>query len=277
MKPALHSLLLLLLLTTCNTVENKPTASAASAKPYVRALPVNKGVKVVHVFVALCDNKYQGIVPVPAAIGNGQHPASNLYWGAAAGVKTFLKKQQHWQLLSSTTVNLAAGLLERCVFKHQQKAVYLVADAYDGKAIQQCTVEFLQSCSGQRKDSVIINNKTVYCGGSAQLLAYTGHDGLMDFQLPVQNMAQDTLQRAAIILACISKKYFAPHIKASGAKPLLWTTGLCSPEAYTLDAALQQWIVNRKDSEIQQAAAAAYHQYQHCGIKAAGRLMVTGW
>src|SRR5688572_22804615 len=30
--------------------------------------------QVIHIFVALCDNKYQGIVPVPAKIGNGQDP-----------------------------------------------------------------------------------------------------------------------------------------------------------------------------------------------------------
>jgi len=46
----------------------------------------------VHVFVALADNKNQGIVPVPARLGNGQDPANNLYWGAAFGVKTFFKR-----------------------------------------------------------------------------------------------------------------------------------------------------------------------------------------
>ena len=47
-------------------------------------------VRTVHVFVALADNQNQGIVPVPAGLGNGLDPAHNLYWGAAAGVKTSL-------------------------------------------------------------------------------------------------------------------------------------------------------------------------------------------
>jgi hypothetical protein len=46
---------------------------------------------VIHVFVALCDNVNQGIVPVSAALGNGDNPHTNLYWGAAFGVKTFLQ------------------------------------------------------------------------------------------------------------------------------------------------------------------------------------------
>jgi len=33
---------------------------------------------VAHVIVALCDNESQGIVPVPARLGNGQDPGSNL-------------------------------------------------------------------------------------------------------------------------------------------------------------------------------------------------------
>ena len=43
-------------------------------------------VKTIHVFVALYDNKYQGIIPVPQKIGNGQDPRLNLYWGAGYGV-----------------------------------------------------------------------------------------------------------------------------------------------------------------------------------------------
>lgn len=30
--------------------------------------------KTIHVYVALCDNVYQGIVPVPKTIGNGDDP-----------------------------------------------------------------------------------------------------------------------------------------------------------------------------------------------------------
>ncbi|RZL42005.1 MAG: hypothetical protein EOP00_23985, partial [Pedobacter sp.] len=55
--------------------------------------------KTIHVFVALCDNKYQGIVPVPKAIGNGQDPANNLYWGCAYGIKGYFKKSKEWKLL----------------------------------------------------------------------------------------------------------------------------------------------------------------------------------
>jgi len=42
----------------------------------------NSQSKTVHVFVALCDNEFQGIVPVLLTLGNGKDPTRNLYWGA---------------------------------------------------------------------------------------------------------------------------------------------------------------------------------------------------
>lgn len=51
------------------------------------SLAAQNGVRTVHVFVALADNKNQGIVPVAASLGNGEDPARNLYWGSACGIK----------------------------------------------------------------------------------------------------------------------------------------------------------------------------------------------
>lgn len=36
---------------------------------------------IVHVFVPLCDNDNQGIVPVSKALGDGDNLITNLYWG----------------------------------------------------------------------------------------------------------------------------------------------------------------------------------------------------
>jgi hypothetical protein len=83
--------------------------------------------------------------------------------------------------------------------------------------------------------------------------------------------------REAIILACISKSYFAAPLRATGASPLIWTTGLMAPEAYTLKSAIDGWILHESDQQIRERAAAAYDKYQKCGIKGARRLLVTGW
>ena len=53
--------------------------------------------RLIHVFVALCDNENQGIVKVPKGIGNGQDPGTNLYWGCGYGVKTVFTRDKSWK------------------------------------------------------------------------------------------------------------------------------------------------------------------------------------
>jgi len=232
-------------------------------------------VKTIHVFVALCDNKYQGIVPVPAAIGNGQDPNSNLYWGCSAGIRTYFKNSKEWVLIKQYQVDQVR--LERLVFKHKTKKYYLVADAYDGRSIKQCIIDFLQSCSGQLKDTLHINGITLGINGNGKLVAYIGHDGLMDFSLNQRFQNTDSLQRDAIILSCKSKKYFSPLLTPTRSNPLVWTTGLMCPEAYTLHDALSSYIKNETTENIRTAAAKAYARYQRCSEKAARNLLVAGW
>lgn len=234
------------------------------------------GVKTIHVFVALCDNKYQGIVPVPAKIGNGQDPVNNLYWGAAYGVKTFFSKSNEWKVIEIKK-NPAEYILEQILFKHKSEDIYLLADAYDGQFIKQTTIDFLQACSGSGIVSIKANSMEIPFGGASDIIAYIGHDGLMDFSLSENYEKQDDNPRKAIILACISKKFFSPYIKKTGAEPLLWSTGLMAPEAYILHAALNKWAASGNEKEIRMAAASAYSQYQQCNQKAAQNLLVTGW
>jgi hypothetical protein len=231
---------------------------------------------VIHVLVALCDNKNQGIVPVPAAIGNGQDPANNLYWGCGGGVKTFFKKSPNWKLLS-TIKNPSANILERCVFKHVTTGAYLIADAYDGAAIKQCTIDFFKNCAGANRQVMYIDNKTIGYGGSSDMIVYIGHDGLMDFSLDNYEERKDAKLRDAIMLSCISKRYFQQGLKKSGANPILWSTGLMSPEAYTLEAALEGWLKKEPPEDIRKRAASAYNKYQKCGMKGAMNLLVTGY
>lgn len=236
--------------------------------------------KLIHVIVALCDNEYQGIVPVPPSLGNGDDPPSNLYWGAGYGVKSFFKKSKDWTLISEVK-NPTPAILERCVFKRRDREVYMVADAYRGREIKQSTIDFLDYASGRSSaDAQTSSNSkplTLNAGGGADLIAYVGHDGLMDFTLPQYPQKADDRQRDAIILACASKSYFNKPLRRAGANPLLWTTGLMAPEAYVLKAAVDGWILNESGEKIRIRAAEAYHKYQKCGLKAAMNLFSNGW
>jgi hypothetical protein len=237
-------------------------------------------VRVVHVYVSLADNQHQGIVPVPSRLGNGDDPAANLYWGAAFGVKTFFRKSPDWELVAASQ-GPSLSILERCVFKNRREPVYLVADAYQGSRMRDAVKDFLSAAAGLNSASLHFHTESgdvsIAIGGGADLVAYVGHDAFMDFSIPAIVNAAPGRHPEAIILACASKAYFSSYLRSAGSVPLLWTSGLMAPEAYTLKAALDGWIAKEDAEHVRQLAAVAYDKYQHCGLRAAQRLFVTGW
>lgn len=68
-----------------------PGTNVTSSKQEIAAV---NSIPVIHVFVALADNVNQGIVPVSATVGNGDNAKTNLYWGAAFGIRTFFSRNR---------------------------------------------------------------------------------------------------------------------------------------------------------------------------------------
>lgn len=228
----------------------------------------------IHIFVALCDNENQGIVPVPKAIGNGQDPKNNLYWGCGYGIKTYFNKSAEWKLVK-TIKNPQKNILERLVFKHKTQNSYLCADAYDGARIKECTVDFLNAAAGKLSTRVEIDSCFYEFGKKSSLVAYIGHNGLMDFDLEEYPQPADTVKRDAIVLACASKPYFKNILTNAGANPVLMTAQLMCPEAYSVKAAIDSWLKKETAAQIRHSAAAAYSKYQKCSLKAALSIMVN--
>lgn len=271
-------LLIVFCFFACTKVEpqtnNSSSVSISSKTETVEK--ITNSAKVIHVLVALCDNENQGIVPVPAFLGNGEDTVRNLYWGAAYGVKTYFGKSQNWQKLQ-TIANPKENVLERIVFKHKTQNVYLIADAYRGSKMKETINDFFSAVSGETLENVTVNNQTIQTLGSANVVAFVGHNGLMDFKLEKEIVKKDDAERDAIVLACASRNYFAEHLKKTSAKPLLWTSNLMAPEAYILHDALEGWIRNETDSQVQTRAASAYAKFQRISVKSASKLLVTGW
>jgi len=125
-------------------------------------------VRTVGVFVALCDNEHQGIVPVPKAIGNGDDPDRNLYWGSAEGFLGVFGKSPYWKK-ESVVDTPSNDVMRTCTCLHASGKMSLKAFAYRGSAIKACIEDFEQAL----------------CQGKYDLVAYIGHNGLMDFSLPL--------------------------------------------------------------------------------------------
>ncbi|MDL2317069.1 hypothetical protein LJC59_08365 [Desulfovibrio sp. OttesenSCG-928-A18] len=225
----------------------------------------------VHVFVALCDNVHQGIVPVPASLGDGSDPAGNLYWGAMYGVKSFMRKQPEWALLGSVA-KPSPHVLERLVFRHKASGIHLVADAYRGSAIKQCLQDFLQALSGGMPLELRLDGARIEAGSNAGLICYVGHNGLMEFSLPPLPLAPGLQGRGAAIFACQSKYYFSEHMREAKAEAVILSNGNMAPEAYVLNALALAWARGENARDMREAVAKAYHTYQKCGLNAARRL-----
>jgi hypothetical protein len=173
--PYLLPLFLLLFSCSQNTDNQRviKEETTNSFNPYVK----DSSTKTIHVFVALCDNR-QGIVPVPPLIGNGEDPDNNLYWGTDYGVRTYFKKSKEWTLIK-TIKNPKKHILERLVFKHKTQNAYILADAYNGLNIKETIDDFVQASAG---DSLqLIDNQQF--GGGSDVVAYVGHNGLMNFSM----------------------------------------------------------------------------------------------
>jgi len=235
--------------------------------------------RTIHVMVALCDNKYQGIAKVPAKIGNGQSTHNNLYWGALYGLKTHFKKSADWQLIETQTTKLPNHVLERVIFRHTSKNTYLVADAYDGAHIRQTTMDFIYASGGYNGKTLKKDGRLLPVGGAADMLVYIGHNGLMDFHYAEAGtlLPRNDKHREIIMLGCITQRYFTDIMLPLRVTPVVWSTHLMAPEAYTLEAALRGWVKRESNQAIQERAAQAYHHYQKCGINSARKLLVTGY
>jgi hypothetical protein len=207
--------------------------------------------KDISVFIALCDNKTQGIIPVSAKIGNGDDPENNLYWGCDEGFPVVFGRSDKWHTKSRES-NLSPALLRRMVLEHVDGDLTLTVNAYRGSEIKRCTEEF----------------EMAVASGKYALVAYIGHNGLMDFELNEQP-GKEPAGTDAIVLACASHAYFSPRLQRIGAHPILMTDQLMYPGSFILYDALEAWKRGGTPSEIRSAAGKAYARNQSISLKAA--------
>ncbi len=208
--------------------------------------------KRIHVFVALADNATQGIAPVPVKIGNGDDAELNLYWGNSEGFKAIFARSKSWKL-EKAEANPTAEIIERRTFRHATKDCVLVAEAWRGKNIHECLVACLANLRDRKSD----------------LTAFIGHNGLMDAPVAVSVLDSASPPTDVIILCCVSRLMFKPHLEALKLRPVLTTEQLMYPGAFLLRDALEVWLRGGTRAEIRMAAAKAYATNQSISVKAA--------
>jgi hypothetical protein len=218
---------------------------------WVLATWVSAAPKKVAVFVALCDNASQGIVPVPARIGNGDKPADNLYWGCSDGFAGCFGASKEWKLLKKE-VPADPRILERRVYQNQTAGIEVTAEAWRGSEIKACLGAF----------------EAALVAGKQDLCAYIGHNVLMDGDVAAP-AAKAAKPCDAVVLCCMSEPYFRTRLEALGVRPLILTTQLMYPGSFILRDALPVWAKGGSREKLRDAAAAAYSRNQKISVKAA--------
>jgi len=214
--------------------------------------------KNVHIIVVLADNANQGIVPVPETLGDGMTPRTNLYWGALYGVKSYFRRQDAITTIKSASHTPPENVLEQLDFILQTDSgpVTIHAEAWRGDKMNAAIRNFYQT----------INSK-----GGPDLVVFVGHNGLMDsiVSAPINGARRPKLgaNKDAMVLACLSDKYFTPIIKDLGATPVLMASGLMAPEAYSLLPAIKAWAEGKSANDIRKSAAAGYAKYQKIPVR----------
>ncbi|MCK6546389.1 hypothetical protein L6R52_11115 [Myxococcota bacterium] len=275
--PRSHVAVTLAALCVSGAAHAAPTR-AADAIARIRADTAAGKPIVVHTFVALADNDAQGIVPIPRALGDGDAPRTNLYWGARYGVGHFLTRDRGWRRVEHASPP-GPDVLERLVLVKTiaGHTTVIVADAWRGARIEAATAAFLRATAGHDAVPITISSKgatsaprELVAGGAAHVIAWVGHDGLMDFDVPALPDPDATrAARSAIVLACRSRAFFGPPLARADAHALLTTTQLMAPEAYVLDAAIEAWVRDLDPRAVRRAAARAYATYQLTSERAA--------
>ena len=234
---------------------------------------------VAHILVPLCDNTYQGIVPTTKSLGDGFNLKTNLYWATSNGIKRYFKEKRAWKMTKDIIYHQDSTILERVVFKKDFENgahVILIADAYRGDKMEDCLIDFFGSLAGTLTDTIFANNDTILTNSKADLIAFNGHNGLMDVFVD-ETYNQDSIQKDAAVIACSSLYNFSYRLNMLQAYPLITTNNSLYPGAFIMEAVINNWAMMRSDEDIRLSAGDAYHRVKQCGLTGARDLFSTGW
>ncbi len=234
---------------------------------------------VVQVHLPLCSN--QILRCGNDSLGDGDAPATNLYWATSGGfVGWFGRKGSGWkQVLRARgddpdllevrawrrRVTPGAAWKRRGVDRPFDLVV--VAYAWRGTAIDRTVGAYLGDLfAATRRDVVLDDGSSVAAGGAAHVVAYVGHNRFMDYAPGFDFSAYERAgagtsrrPKGHIALACRTADYLAGADVSSAARvPLLMTADFLFAGAHAFDGAVQTFAAGGSFAAIRAGAAASY-------------------
>lgn len=274
---ALGVLLLLATPATAATIDD-PAAWLTSLEDAVIAdLAAGKPL-VVQVHVPLCEQTILACGNLK--LGDGEAPDTNLYWATSPGFgRYFGKRGRGWTLAldSDGTAITNPDVLDLRVYRKTIAAsrgwqrrgapkrfdVVIVAQAWRGTTIDAALATYARELSGQHPVTITLaDGTTVEAGGAARLVAYVGHNRLMDLDAAYAWPTPGTEVRGAIAIACHTAAYMQPVVPGPTRVPLLFVRDYLFSNAGPLEGAVLGFAGGGGYPAIREQAAAAYATVQ---------------
>ena len=237
----------------------------------------NKEPLIVHLYIPLCDNDHQGIVPTTKSLGDGLSLKTNLYWATSGGTKGYFKNKTDWKTVYNA-FDIDTNVLERIVFKHwiNNSTVYLVADAYRGDRMEETINDYLASISNNRHQTIFLKDSTALkIAGHSDLIMFNGHNGAMD-AITIKPWLNTSTKRTDIVMnACLTYDYLQNEFMHAGGYPLVRTNTLLYPGAYVLEQIIDDWVLGINEVQLCLNAGRAYCLKHNCGQGT--KVYKTGW
>ncbi|MFC1586683.1 hypothetical protein ACFL54_00095 [Planctomycetota bacterium] len=249
---------------------------------------------VVTVHVALCDNQYQGIVPVPASLGNGDDPGNNLYWGAMYGLYGEFNRAKDWKRVFYRKSH-NCDILETVIYRKKFEAnpfwrnlqvsdsfdLYLIGKAWRGRYIAKAGEAFTRNTFTDIPEKIQLENGiTLNAGGQSHVVGFIGHNYLGEIardKYPFNTIKRNqSLEKGAFILACVSYPSFGQHIINQYTHNLAMTKSFMAPESYTVRYLLDSLAAGNEHTDFHNACAKAYGKYQRISVGSAKTVFHSG-
>jgi hypothetical protein len=246
------------------------------------------------VYIALCDNDSQGIVPVKnKKICMGDDAQNNLYWASGGGLWGHARTRGWKRVLMEK--NPTEDIAVRAVWKKRffpggklralgVKAkfdVLLVGIAYRGEKIRKAMADYLKAVNRDAPDVLTLpNGESVEAGGKSHVIGWIGHDYFMDEPdvpgLIAETRGNSTLEKGVFGLACISDHYFRPAIQRANVHILALNTNLTFPSAFTVFGMLRAAAAGKDHRGIHLEAVRAFAKGQKRSAAAMMRVFSYG-
>jgi len=237
---------------------------------------------VVEVHVPLCESTI--IACGNKKLGDGDNPETNLYWSTTPGFgEWFARRGSGWKrMLKQKAADTGdADVLAIHVYRRTVPApaawkklgapakfeIDIVIHGWRGKAIDRALAAYAADVSGSKARTIKLDDgSTLEAGGAAQLVAWVGHNRLMDlesFQWPTPG----TMTKGAIAIACHTAAYMEEEVPSATRVPLLMTRDFLFANAAPLEATVLAFAAGGDYAKLRLAAATAYAGVQQREVR----------